>query len=317
MPYGARVSGWKWLAFLLIGALVLWVGSSKVTAAPAKSRRHDPYRHPRWQTSRNTALHRARRAPRRRAAVARPHRARHAKARLAYHPPATPGVAYRKQSVGSVTAHVVQVDLNRADVQVTVGVANGGIGRCETWSRIIDRLRPTAAITGTYYDPATFIPVGTIIANGIGVHQGTVGTALTFATGNRVRFCRGRLTIAAPELQTALRAGPRLIDQGRVSLMPSIEGFRDPSILVRKARAVVGLTHKNKLLLVTVTKPVYLREMARVMLALGAYNAMCMDGGSSTGLYYAGKSYQVPRRVMTNVLMVYARPRGRKTVGSG
>ena len=211
---------------------------------------------------------------------------------------------------------MVQVDLNRADVRVTVGVANGGIGRCETWSGIINRLRPTAAITGTYYDPATFIPVGTIIANGIGVHQGTVGTALTFATGNRVHFCRGRLTMVAPELQTALRAGPRLIDQGHISLMPSIEGFHDPSIMVRKPRAAVGLTRANKLLLVTVTKPLYLREMARVMQALGAYDAMCMDGGSSTGLYYAGKSYQVPRRVMTNVLMVYARPR-RKAVGSG
>jgi exopolysaccharide biosynthesis protein len=144
-----------------------------------------------------------------------------------------------------------------------------------------------------------------------------VGTALTFGAGNRVRFCRGHLTIAAPELQTVLRAGPRLIDQGRISLMPAVEGFRDPSILARKPRAAVGLTRKNKLLLVAVTKPVYLREMARVMVALGAYDAMCMDGGSSTGLYYAGKSYQVPRRVMTNVLMVYARPRARKTVVGG
>jgi exopolysaccharide biosynthesis protein len=46
------------------------------------------------------------------------------------------------------------------------------------------------------------------------------------------------------------------------------------------------------------------------MQSLGAYNAMCMDGGSSAGLYYAGKSYQVPRRVMTNVLMVYTGGRG-------
>ena len=219
-------------------------------------------------------------------------------------------MAYRKQPLGFATAHVVQVDLNRADVRVTVGVANGGIGRCETWSGIINRLRPTAAITGTYYDPATFIPVGTIIADGIGVHQGAVGTALAFSTANRVRFCRGRLTMAAPELQTALRAGPRLIDQGRVSLMPWIEGFHDPSIMVRKPRAAVGLTRANKLLLVTVTKPVYLREMAQVMQSLGAYDAMCMDGGSSAGLYYAGRSYQVPSRVMTNVLMVYAGGRG-------
>jgi exopolysaccharide biosynthesis protein len=57
-----------------------------------------------------------------------------------------------------------------------------------------------------------------------------------------------------------------------------------------------------------VTKPLYLREMAKVMQALGAVEAMCMDGGSSAGLYYAGKSYQVPRRVMTNMLVVYAGP---------
>ena len=107
-------------------------------------------------------------------------------------------------------------------------------------------------------------------------------------------------------MRTALHAGPRLIDQGRVSLMPALEGFRDPAIFARKPRAAVGLTKQNKLLLVTVTKPLYLREMARLMLALGAADAMCMDGGSSTGLYCAGKSYQVPRRVMTNVLMVYA-----------
>jgi exopolysaccharide biosynthesis protein len=116
--------------------------------------------------------------------------------------------------------------------------------------------------------------------------------------------------MARPELQTALRAGPRLIDQGRVSLMPAIEGFRDPSILARKPRAAVGVTRWNKLLLVTVTRPLYLREMARVMLSLGAVNAMCMDGGSSTGLYYAGKSYQVPTRTMTNVLLVYSGARG-------
>jgi len=206
---------------------------------------------------------------------------------------------------------VVQVDLNRADVKVTVGVADGGIGRCETWSRLINRLRPTAAITGTYYDPATFIPVGTIISDGIGVHEGTVGTALTFTADNQARFTRGRLRVPRTALATVLRAGPRLIDQGRVSLMPGIEGFRDPSIVARKPRAAVGLTRSNKLLLVTVTKPLLLRDMARVMASLGAVDAMCMDGGSSAGLYYAGKSYQVPTRVMTNVLMVYAGPRPR------
>ncbi len=295
---GAPVSGRKQLAVLLLGALVLSVGSARFAAASSRARRS-------WSAVSANRPDGARAVARH----GRRHVARHPNRRPTGLPPFTPGVAYRRQAVGSTIAHVVQVDLNRADVRVTVGVAVGGIGRCETWSRIINRLRPTAAITGTYYDPATFIPVGTIVSNGISVHQGTVGTALTFTAGNQARFCRGPLTVARPDLLTALRAGPRLIDQGRVSLMPGIEGFRDPSILARKPRAAVGLTRGHKMLLVTVTKPLYLREMARVMLSLGATNAMCMDGGSSTGLYYAGKSYQVPRRVMTNVLMVYARPR--------
>jgi hypothetical protein len=275
------------LAILLMGALVVSVGSSEEAAAKTKSRRH------------GTAVSSSRRVKAR----------RHGRPRRAARRPATPGVAYEKRRIGSAWAHVVQVDLNRRDVRVTVGVADGGIGRFETWSRIINRLRPTAAITGTYYDTRTFIPVGTIIANGIGVHQGAVGTALTFTAENEARFTRSRLNAANSGLETALRAGPRLIDQGRVSLMPGIEGFRDPAITARKPRAVVGLTRKNKLLLVTVTKPLLLRDMARVMSALGAVDAMCMDGGSSAGLYYAGKSYQVPRRVMTNVLIVYAGPR--------
>src|SRR5207244_4179634 len=116
------------------------------------------------------------------------------------------------------------------------------------------------------------------IADGIAVHQGSVGTALTFASGNRARFTRSRLAAAAPGVRTALHAGPRLVDQGHVSLAPTVEGFHDPGIFVRKPRAAVGLTRQNKLLLVTVTKPPYLREMARVMLALGAVDAMCMDG---------------------------------------
>jgi hypothetical protein len=286
------------LAILLMGALVVSVGSWEEAAARSKNRRQG---HSVTSNRRKTTGA----APRHTKRV----RARRGRVQRVTTRPATPGVGYRKQRIGSTWAHVVQVDLNRRDVRVTVGVADGGIGRCEPWSRIINRLRPTAAITGTYYDTRTFIPVGTIIANGIGVHQGRVGTALTFTADNRARFTRSHLNVAQSGLETVLRAGPRLIDQGRVSLMPGIEGFRDPAITARKPRAVVGLTRKNKLLLVTVTKPLLLRDMARVMSALGAVDAMCMDGGSSAGLYYAGKSYQVPRRVMTNVLIVYAGPR--------
>jgi hypothetical protein len=216
---------------------------------------------------------------------------------------------YRRRSLSLATADVVQVDLSRDDIHITVEVASGGLGRAERWPHIIHRLRPTAAITGTYYDVATFLPVGTIVAGGVAICRGSVGTALTFTAENQARLtpCRGAARLAG--VQTALHAGPRLLDQGRVSLSPAAEGFRDPGIFARKPRAAVGLTWANKLLLVTVARPLYLREMAEVMRALGASDALCMDGGSSAGLYCAGKSYQVPSRRMTNLLVVYTGPR--------
>jgi len=59
---------------------------------------------------------------------------------------------------------------------------------------------------------------------------------------------------------------------------------------------------------VTVARPLYLSEMARVMRALGAYDAMCMDGGTSAALYCRGKSYRVPGRSLTNLFLVYDSP---------
>jgi len=220
---------------------------------------------------------------------------------------ASTAVNYRKVMLHGVPVHVVQVDLNRKSVQVTIELPERGIGHAENWSRMIDRTRPVAALTGTYFDIPTAIPVGTIHVRGSTVHRGDVGTALAINAENRARFvaCRpGRKDDWSRDI-SVLRAGPRLLDQGRVSLYPHLEGFRDRSILAQKPRSATGVTRHNKLLLVGVARPISLRTMAAIMMALGARDAMCMDGGTSAGLYCRGKSYVVPRRSMTNLLVVY------------
>jgi exopolysaccharide biosynthesis protein len=50
---------------------------------------------------------------------------------------------------------------------------------------------------------------------------------------------------------------------------------------------------------------VYLRKLAEAVQALGAVRAAALDGGSSTALYYRGKSFAVPGRRLTNLLVVY------------
>jgi hypothetical protein len=203
--------------------------------------------------------------------------------------------------------HVVQVDPRAPGVRLAVATARDGIGYRDTWSEMIARTRPTAAITGTYFDLASALPVGSIVLGGHTLHSGLVGTAFTFTPGRgpRVVACHPGREYDWSRHEMVLRAGPRLLTRGQRTLWPRAEGFRDPAIFARKKRAAVAITRSGKILLVAVEKPVLLRTLARALQALGACDAMCLDGGSSTGLYCRGRSRAVPARSLTNLLVVY------------
>jgi uncharacterized protein YigE (DUF2233 family) len=206
--------------------------------------------------------------------------------------------------------HVVQVDPRRPEVRLAVATAANGIGYRDTWSSMIRRTGPAVAITGTYFDVRSAIPVGSIVVGGRLIHRGGVGTAMTYVPGQGVTLvaCRPGIGYDWSSMDTVLRAGPRLLTAGGRTLWPHAEGFRDPAIFARKRRTAVAITQHGKLLLVAVQKPVLLRTLARALQQLGAVDAMCLDGGSSAGLYYRGKSYSVPRRSLTNLLVVYDSP---------
>lgn len=103
----------------------------------------------------------------------------------------------------------------------------------------------------------------------------------------------------------ALGAGPRLITDGRITVDPVSEGFSSEKILrYSMARSAVGVTKDNKLLLVTVNSAT-IGELAEIMKSLGAYNAMNLDGGASSGLYFKGHYLTTPGRELSNALVVY------------
>jgi phosphodiester glycosidase len=218
-----------------------------------------------------------------------------------------PAIGYRKVVVAGVPMHVVQVDLRQPQVRIAVATSCRGIGSLDTWSGMVNRTRPTAAVTGTYFCPRTALPVGSILARGRRLYNGSVGTAFVFTLGRGARLvsCRPGIRREWPGADTVLQAGPRLLTRGRRTLWPHAEGFRDPSIFARKHRTALGLTRDRKLLLVAVEKPVLLRTLAAALRRLGAVDAMCLDGGASTGLYYRGKTQVKPGRAMTNLLVVY------------
>ena len=69
-------------------------------------------------------------------------------------------------------------------------------------------------------------------------------------------------------------------------------------------RTAVGTTKDGKLLLVNV-KAASIEQMRDLMLALGCVDAINLDGGGSTAMYYKGQTLATPGRNLTSTLQVF------------
>jgi hypothetical protein len=91
-----------------------------------------------------------------------------------------------------------------------------------------------------------------------------------------------------PEARWVMSAGPMLVSEGRVREQLLADKPRHP-------RTAVGLTARARLLLVTVdgrtpqSRGVTLHELAGLMTALGAREALNLDGGGSTTMWVRGE----------------------------
>ncbi len=217
------------------------------------------------------------------------------------------GVTFRRVRRAGVRANVITVNLNDANCKVSVALSSRGVGGRESFRSLLRRVRPAAAVTGTYFGLRSCQPVGDIVIGGHLVNSGFVGTALAITTENEARFIETRRWKARDwkEYETVLCGGPRLVTRGRARVSPRDEGFGDRSLFMRRPRTAVGVTRRNRMVLVTVMRPIYLRQLARLMRSLGCRDAIALDGGSSSAMFYRGRFAARPHRALTNLLVVY------------
>ena len=217
-------------------------------------------------------------------------------------------ISYKKVKLGDQWANVIKVDLNDPQVKVAVAVARGFPHSTESFSSFLSRVRPAAAINGTYFCLSSLKPVGHLVIEGQQVNEGSVGTALTISSKNNPSFILARHNHREnwEDYQTVVGAGPRLLTEGRITLSPRAEGYRDRHVLGSATRSALGVTANRQLLLVTVRQAVSLRRLAMMMAQLGARDAVNLDGGTSSALYHAGQIITHPGRGLTNCLMVFA-----------
>ena len=217
-------------------------------------------------------------------------------------------VVYQKAKVGAISAHMVTVNLADKDTHVTVALARGGTGKSEAFKSIVRRTRPSAAITGTFFDTRTLIPTGDIAVYGTVVHKGCIGSALCIDSNNRaviVPMNEGRKQ-GWDGYETVLCCGPRLVTNGVATVALKREGFGN-SLYAPATRTAVGLTRSKKLVLVAVNQKITLQRFAKIMVKIGISDALCLDGGSSTGFYARGRFAANPVRRLTNLLVVYSK----------
>ncbi|BBI35410.1 phosphodiester glycosidase family protein [Cohnella abietis] len=213
----------------------------------------------------------------------------------------------------SFKTQVVTISLMHPKIRLGVALAHNEIGRVDDLNNIAKKNGATVAINGSFFDAYTKsdikIPYGNIVSGGEQRKKDLSDrrTIFTFDKNNLVKLISGtyyKEQFKNITIEGGVQVGPRLVKNGKVELNVVAEGFKDPKILTGGgARSALGITRDHKLILLT-TGGATIPQLAEMMKQVGAYQAMNLDGGASSGLYVDGKYLTTPGRQISNAIIV-------------
>lgn len=168
------------------------------------------------------------------------------------------------------------------------------------------RLKPHAAITGTFYAP-DLKPQGDIVANGKLINRGFERQAIGFKRDGRICFLERQRSkrLRWNGCYAGVACGPRLARDGKIDINVRRDGFGPKAATLKATRCAVGATADGKLVMLAIKEPVTLQTLARAMIELGAVDAVNMDGGALCGFYFGGECGAEPVLPINNVIAVY------------
>ena len=224
------------------------------------------------------------------------------------------------RTISGVPLYVATIDLTDPETFISVGLANqanqANSARStrgdESFVQFVRRHQAALTMSGTFFSmDAQKRVMGNMVSGGEFLKYSpweNYGTTLGVKSGNRLEMVTAR-TDGKPNWQDhwfSLTAGPRLLRKGQISVSPKQEGFTDPGVMGVAVRSAIGFTpNRKKLLHVTFIKPISLKQEAEIMQALGCWEAMNLDGGTSLALAKGNRILRGARRKLTNVIMVY------------
>lgn len=210
--------------------------------------------------------------------------------------PVSAPVTLRQATLLGVAVQVVRVDLRWRNVLVTPVLPGAGLkgGSGATVSALAARSGARAVVNGSYFHPGTYAPAGDIVMHGRLLTWGRIPSALAITPDNRAEIRQGGtgllgrvLDTSWSGMETVIATGPQIVRGGVVQNRYS-SVFRDPAVFGQAARSAIGLAGPRDLMLVTTHAKLSVGQMGQVMQALGARDALLLDGGSSAGLAWNG-----------------------------
>jgi exopolysaccharide biosynthesis protein len=226
------------------------------------------------------------------------------------------------KNVAGASFYLTTIDLADPEIYITIGLANNAAFANtskatrgdEPFENMVARYRAAVVANGTFFGKDQQKSVlGNMVAAGKFLKYSrweNYGTTLGIKAGNQLEMVTARIE-GKPDWSQhwfSLTCGPRLVKGGKVWLSPLSEGFKDSHVLGVGSRTAIGFpASRDKLFLVTFLDSLSLEAEAKVMQAIGCFEAMNLDGGASVGLAHQGKILLPPGRNLTNVLVVYDR----------
>jgi len=219
--------------------------------------------------------------------------------------PAARPIAYDSFYRDRALYHIVQADIKSGMVTSSTIYRHGLMS---SW-KLMSSANATVGITGTFFAPASGYPVGDVLVDGVLKVKGYRGSAIGCDSlgGVDIFDTRFSQSVDWSKYRYGLRGVVRLISNGKVCPNPRAQKFHDPRIWSHASRTAIGLTKSGKLVLVATKNNVTLSALGKAMASRGVVDAVSLDGGGSTCLYYRGKMVVGTGRRLSNMFVLQER----------
>lgn len=148
-------------------------------------------------------------------------------------------------------------------------------------------------------DKATIPSEGFVIAYG-----SNAGGSEKFSLGDTVEYYL-EYPSTIQEALHMISVGPKLVTNGHKSV--DVTDFNEDKITKNPAqRSFIGFSANKDIVFGTVSN-ITMNDLAEVAIKMGLVEAMNLDGGASSGLYYNGSYVTAPGRALSNALVVVKR----------